>query len=382
MSILASLLVCIVFTVNTISNYLYEIKFNYQIHQNHEEKKKNFKLLQTPAKLTSNSNLVSSASASASEIVTNAYNQTYASLSFCPKEQSLYACMNDIKRSLEDNDNNKPWWFQTMLSHGENQGFPLHGAWHHLDIVNPPLHMCVIEKVGTKKFRELQCKMNGEFETKFPQPCNPEITPIPAEAPKVVFLRDPLERFLSGFLDKCVSSNRQEQSHCGPLHVLKSHSDNQQNMVDHFQDNNNSKKVLFEMFVDVIPLSWDLHFFPQSFYCDGIYRHIPKYDFVGYMGPNFHDDLHKFSQKYDQGSQLTDIVNSIFNVEGNRQQSNTEKHRGIETLASTKVEQYYTPKTLKKVLEYVSIDYVTLNLPIPSWAEKMLLGNEIIQAIV
>ena len=40
--------------------------------------------------------------------------------------------------------------------------------------------------------------------------------------------------------------------------------------------------------------------------------------------------------------------------------------------ASEKVMQYYTPRSLRKVLEYVSIDYTGLDLKIPDWAEEML----------
>ena len=34
--------------------------------------------------------------------------------------------------------------------------------------------------------------------------------------------------------------------------------------------------------------------------------------------------------------------------------------------------QYYTPKRVRRVLEYMSIDYVLLGLPIPLWAEELL----------
>ena len=33
---------------------------------------------------------------------------------------------------------------------------------------------------------------------------------------------------------------------------------------------------------------------------------------------------------------------------------------------------YYTARTVRRVLQYMSIDYVLLGLPIPQWAEDLL----------
>jgi hypothetical protein len=50
-------------------------------------------------------------------------------------------------------------------------------------------------------------------------------------------------------------------------------------------------------------------------------------------------------------------------------------NQGVETNAAKQVLDYYTPHTVRRVLEYYAIDYVTLGLPIPDWAEKMLLSE-------
>jgi len=47
-------------------------------------------------------------------------------------------------------------------------------------------------------------------------------------------------------------------------------------------------------------------------------------------------------------------------------------NEGIERSASSHVIEYYTPKSLRRVLEYMAIDYVMLKLPIPEWAEQIL----------
>jgi hypothetical protein len=38
-----------------------------------------------------------------------------------------------------------------------------------------------------------------------------------------------------------------------------------------------SKKMLFQAYVEAFPLDWNLHFFPQSVYCNGLGRRINDY---------------------------------------------------------------------------------------------------------
>jgi hypothetical protein len=52
---------------------------------------------------------------------------------------------------------------------------------------------------------------------------------------------------------------------------------------------------------------------------------------------------------------------------------NFTSHTGVETNAAAKVLEYYTPKTVRRVLEFYALDYILLNLSIiPDWAEEML----------
>ena len=87
------------------------------------------------------------------------------------------------------------------------------------------MQMCSIEKLATTQWRKVSCHMNGE-PFRF-LPCNPAKEPrwrpgmkvgFSDDMPKIVFLRDPLERFLSAFVDKCIFGNRtgNANSHCQP----------------------------------------------------------------------------------------------------------------------------------------------------------------------
>ena len=122
-----------------------------------------------------------------------------------------------------------------------------------------------------------------------------------------------------------------------------------------------------------MPLKWNVHFFPQSLYCDGLYRHIQDYAFVGNMDLEFYDNIHELSMHFPD-TRLPGVLEQVFDFKNRliRGHSNV----GVETSASSRVLEYYTPRTLRAVLEYVSIDYVLLDLPIPRWAEQMLREGE------
>lgn len=116
-----------------------------------------------------------------------------------------------------------------------------------------------------------------------------------------VFIWDPLERFLSGFLDKCVDA----KDHCQPRNTFVNKETS--SITDYFD---NPQRV-FEIYVDTMPMEWDIHFIPQSLYCNGLYRTIhTEYDFVGYMDGNFYQHLEQFGDQF----QLQDDVDLIFSI--------------------------------------------------------------------
>ena len=65
-------------------------------------------------------------------------------------------------------------------------------------------------------------------------------------------------------------------------------------------------------------------------------------------------------------------LEEVFNISAKKGLNN----HGTETSAVRRVKDFYTKKTVRRVLEYVSIDYVMLNLTIPEWANKILEEGE------
>jgi hypothetical protein len=48
---------------------------------------------------------------------------------------------------------------------------------------------------------------------------------------------------------------------------------------------------MFDAYVQTFPLTWNLHFFPQAFLCDGLGLHLADYSFVGHMDEIFYKEL-------------------------------------------------------------------------------------------
>jgi hypothetical protein len=237
---------------------------------------------------------------------------------------------------------------------------------------------CSIEKVACTEWRDVGCYQNKKTGS---ENCEPPTRGKPEQdAPKSVFLRDPLERFLSGFMDKCVDPIHRNEKHCEPMAIY--HSDvakpateeNPENLVKELLID---PRVKFEAYVDTLPLKWNLHFFPESLNCNELFREIQNYDFVGHMGEDFYADLQAMGHRY--GGSVTQQIEDAFKV--NLRGENVTRTAHLppayqaakrERKAAKRLQEFYTPRTLRRVLEYMSIDYVKLGLPIPEWAEEML----------
>jgi Sulfotransferase family len=308
---------------------------------------------------------------SAHDFVQQAYKRSFSVLESCSFNKTFRACIGGQQQILAAtaNQTTLPWWFYTMMRDAmpKDGQADLFGYWHNLSIVSPRIDMCAIEKIGCKHWRRVQCNLNFPNKTaEDGQPCiaRRQIEASQERASSIVFLRDPLERFLSGFLDKCVRARRIEP-HCQPLEVFAQSPRLVEGII-------NSRRHFFEAYVDAIPFKWDMHFFPQSFYCDGLYRHIQNYDFVGHMGPNFYRQVKGLGEQLGD-EKLVNALETVFQLTKNLEQE--EGNMGVETSASSHVEEYYTAATVRRVLEYYAIDYVLLDIQIPGWAQRLLIED-------
>ena len=118
-----------------------------------------------------------------------------------------------------------------------------------------------------------------------------------------------------------------------------------------------------------LQLNWDLHFLPLSFQCGGLYQKIKDYTFVGKMDDTFYQELGHFLQHYPN---LKTEIEQAFKMQGKED----DKSVGTEHQAALHARKYFTPNTIRKVLQYYAIDYTLLGLSIPDWAEDILQQDE------
>ncbi|KAL3801054.1 hypothetical protein HJC23_002347 [Cyclotella cryptica] len=350
-------------------------------------------------------------------IIQRAYAETYARMAPCKGNEIETDCIRTVvnhfnqqknehnQQITEQLDNSSqiesilshpnskltplPWWFQTLL-----RDIPINGAygfWHHFSTssTTPPIKFCAIGKNGSTEWRKVFKALNApEFgglqKSKFNT--HKKLSEDTQNIPQTVFLRDPLERLLSAYLDKCVKDSvRRSQGHCEPNAIFasdwmksagKKTTDDKSvislpMLFDAAQD---ADKEMFAAYVDLFPLKWNVHFVPQAIFCD-LYRNINNYD-VYFMGKSFMPELDRMSSRY--GGLLPETLNDIFQYKShignvtNGSEGNVGANNSHGTKAPTKVAKYYSPRALRRALEYLSIDYVTLKLEVPEWAREML----------
>jgi len=145
-----------------------------------------------------------------------------------------------------------PWWFQTFLCDLQyNNAF---GQWHELSTANPPLQFCAIEKVSSSAWSEAFCNLNPKstsVECAFDTELGKEVCHEHVQCdytseellneendgtmyPRAVFLRDPLERLLSAFINKCY--NAIEENHCEPSAIFNSRHQRPWEITDYSGD--------------------------------------------------------------------------------------------------------------------------------------------------
>lgn len=158
-----------------------------------------------------------------------------------------------------------PWWFQTLLRDTQTNG--AYGFWHHFTTTDPPINFCTIGKVATTEWRKIFCQLNKDdcmpnpVEQCGKKKCTWQTKQdMPNDAPWAVFVRDPLERLLSGFIDKCVRPRtRKLEKHCEPNVIFNPDSstlvDAKNNTYPSLVQNLDDKdKQFFAAYVDVLPL--------------------------------------------------------------------------------------------------------------------------------
>mmetsp|Transcript_6269 Transcript_6269/g.13893 ORF Transcript_6269/g.13893 Transcript_6269/m.13893 type:complete len:365 (+) Transcript_6269:1-1095(+) len=178
---------------------------------------------------------------------------------------------------------------------------------------------------------------------------------------KAVFVRDPLERLLSGYLDKCrmLPEEWRSKGNCPSNGYIS------------FPD---FVKAVFAKASDWDGLlAMNAHWRPQSINCD-LYKWLEYYQFQGnfsHLGPHskyllqslgLYDKYGHGWQKYGYGWSDTEDGFELF-----AEKPHDHKLRD----AGNKVEEYFTKELADFALDFYRKDYELFSLPRPSWYEKL-----------
>ena len=214
----------------------------------------------------------------ADTIIRRSYNQSYAHILPCEDNPSWMKgrettniakdCIQKTREYIISQNVTVPWWLQTLLRDITGKGGGVYSPWHHFDTTKPLLNFCTIDKVATSEWRKVFCELNkADCVNTTEGSCGRKkctwktFQDMPEEAPWAVFVRDPLERLLSGFLDKCYNSwIRSIQGHCEPNVIFNPREGLKNdknalypNLLDSIEGEGRDK-IMFEAYVDVMPL--------------------------------------------------------------------------------------------------------------------------------
>jgi hypothetical protein len=307
---------------------------------------------------------------SAEFIVNETYSNVYQSfVDQCPTDDYKKKC--DFNHTAATNNVSTPWWLQSLIDKPASHLLSEGSSYHHIWFDDPPIRYYRIEKVASDSWREIRKLVDRDFRnisslgggerrrasnagTSWPQKTD--------QFPRVVFFRDPLERLLSGYIDKCIIPYKRIEGHCQPDSVY--------DLRGGF-----SKRQGLQSYLLTMPLSWNVHFVPQAMFCGGLFRTWQDYEFVGSMNDGqFEHDMRSLTERFP--GPLMEYVRDQFPFlkDNSTNFRATLADQGIlhATGASKRVQEYYNPESVRIALQYFSIDYVTLNLTIPEWIQDIL----------
>jgi Sulfotransferase family len=277
-------------------------------------------------------------------------------------------------------------WNDTIFQHFESDNDPVVLESHKLLFFTIPKNSCT-------EWKQLFRRMMGyDNWNKFPflHPHDPRINGLSylgtydkaqqeefmtsPEWTRAMFVRDPLERMLSAYLNKGLSEERYIKRWCCQISPRETEEERQQELM-YLQENNPSCAQLtpwetqptaetftFDFFIDEFMLQCnDKHWRPQS------QRMYPKnWKFLNFIGrmDNLHEDAKALLQKIGAWDEFG---SNGWGANGNMSMFEKARSDTTNTHSRDRFAQFYTPERKKKALEYLKGDYQNewLNFTLP-----------------
>ena len=272
-----------------------------------------------------------------------------------------------------------PWWAITLLNrslrHFGGEGSN-HGHAIKMDVGgNKHLAFCRLPKVDSSRWAAVHLKADhsarsGGFA--------PDMTAAQFRARHrrpgwitAVFLRDPLERFLSAFVDKCVNAMRvRDERHCEPREVFAKGMDS--TLMKQLQPNwrepsRDVTPAAIEAYADVMPVQWNLHFVPQALMCGHLGLSVNLVSYVGVMNSTYLQQVQQLRHIANpsngaESSLLQDSIRDVFLQHPSRKRV---------TRTSHKATRLFSRAAAERLLMLYAVDYVELSLPLPRWLHAL-----------
>eukprot|EP00037_Helgoeca_nana_P027351 m.312768 g.312768 ORF g.312768 m.312768 type:complete len:560 (+) comp27470_c0_seq1:125-1804(+) len=321
----------------------------------------------------------------------------------CAKEAASPSlrCLHKSSTPPRGDNSSTPLWARTMLRDAWSDGRGSSAAAKHHYIAAmwtaPHLLLCTIPKSASTTWNAvLQSSRSGTrlAGTRVGVQHTESTVKSNRDWLSAVVLRDPLARFLSAYIDKCEPAGPSAaQQHCEPTEA--------------FTQNCSwlrlSKQARFREFVARFPSrKWNVHFIPQTLFCEGLWRSKDQLDVVMEMNATLADQVAALAHQLDCTAlhdaqsttgpkptapaesarrDCTDVLVHHFRkraprpqVAGGGEKRGTTSGGGTAHLAAL---EYFDTDTLADVLTLVGVDYATLNLTIPAWTTQVVAAEHL-----
>ena len=275
---------------------------------------------------------------------------------------------------------------------------------HFAVVPEKKLMFCWLEKVACQAFNDVFCSVNahhavGEGATRIPDlwddgmswehGCDwmssaPEVFGMTSRDvhvalessawTKAVFVREPLERFLSAFLSKCTAQHDHDQDLCRQMFNPDDQCDEDDESWDD-ADEWDCPLPTFDRAVQFMkdrhgkalpPGQAEDHWRQQSEFCAGTLREaFENYNLIHLLDreTSRHTVMTLFNRS-GIDAETVPALNTHF-PEG--------KRKGMHiTNSAEKIHKYFTPERVRILLEFYASDYQRLRIPVPGWAANMV----------
>ncbi|CAB9511540.1 Carbohydrate (N-acetylgalactosamine 4-0) sulfotransferase 14 [Seminavis robusta] len=223
--------------------------------------------------------------------------------------------------------------------------YPSHYLFAHND--KHKLMFCWIEKVGCTFFKKIFSNLHSEGITERILRQNLRDVMQNMKWEKAVFYREPLSRFLSGWLDKCRGRTR---VYCESV----------------FGGSNVTFPEAVFLLKDMDPEKVDGHFHPQVQHCGGVTRDVLDDVFTTKKRLQDHDSTRYAVRKMLQPFELTDEQFDRVYPPG---LGNNDHSKNANAQLK---EHYQDPQLVSIIVQYFIKDYKVFQIPVPDFARDAL----------